>query len=305
MRPSNLAAFVNVVLAAVLLAAVFLAAGCGKEEVKAPAVRYAPYAEGYASKLDFAQVEHDYPLSVEALYSITPKNLALLDQEQVDQIYARLSAGPIPEGPYEGDLFFPKGGSGKLRLSEIAGGGLRGLLVGVAGTKLDLVGETLWKGKVFYRQDRLLRNRIEDLGALKAVGMVEESPDKPLQKITVRGKDQWLLFPARLYCGQSLLDGRRESIIIDYAFTDQLPGYRRMPDMMAGRDGFAIRDEIRMVRPGLYLGRAYIDRTFGVNFVLYNEEVAEAAKAEFMKTGQVQEDCWGGTQARVVALAAK
>jgi hypothetical protein len=305
MRPSNLAAFVNVVLAAVLLAAVFLAAGCGKEEVKAPAVRYAPYAEGYASKLDFAQVEHDYPLSVDALYSITPKNLALLDQEQVDQIYARLSAGPIPEGPYEGDLFFPKGGSGKLRLSEIAGGGLRGLLVGVAGTKLDLVGETLWKGKVFYRQDRLLRNRIEDLGALKAAGLVEESPDKALQKITVRGKDQWLLFPARLYCGQSLLDGRRESIIIDYAFTDQLPGFRRMPDMMAGRDGFAIRDEIRMVRPGLYLGRAYIDRTFGVNFVLYNEEVAEAAKAEFMKTGQVQEDCWGGTQARVVALAAK
>jgi hypothetical protein len=305
MKPSELAAFFNVLFAAVLLTAAFLAAGCSKEEVKAPPLPYAPYAEGYASKLDFAQVEHDFPLSVDQLYSITPKNLALLDQEQVDQIYARLSAGPIPEGPYEGDLFFPKGGSGKSRLSEIAGGGLRGLLVGVAGTKLDLIGETLWKGKVFYRQERLLRNRIEDLGALKAVGLVEETPDNPLQKTTVKGKDQWLLFPARLYCGQSLLDGRRESIIIDYAFTDQLPGYRRMPDMMAGRDGFAIRDEIRMVRPGLYLGRAYIDRAFAVNFVLYNNEVAEAAKAEFMKTGQVQEDCWGGTQARTVQVAAK
>jgi hypothetical protein len=304
MKSSDVAAFLNLLFAAVLLIAAFLAAGCSKEEAKAPTVKYAPFAEGYASKTDFAQVEHDYPLSVEALYSITPQNLALLAQEEVDQIYARLTAGPIPEGPYEGDLFFPKGGSGKLRLSEIAGGGLRGLVVNVAGTKLDLIGETLWKGKVFYRQERLLRNRIEDLGTLKVVGLVEEAPDNPLQKITVKGKEQWLLFPARLYCGQSLLDGRRESIIIDYAFTDQLPGYHRMPDMLAGRDGFAIRDEIRMVRPGLYLGRAYIDRSFAVNFVLYNDEVAEAAKAEFMKTGQVQEDCWGGTQARVVQVVA-
>ncbi len=292
-----------------LLAAAFLAPvliGCTtKEDKNPPAVRFAPFGEGYAAKPDFAQLEHQFPLSVEELYKITPKNLALLNQEEVDQIYGRLSAGPIPDGPYEGDLFFPKGGSGKLRLSEIAGGGLRGLLVNVAGTKLDLIGETLWKGKVFYRQERLLRNRIEDLSALKAVGLVEESAENPLQKITVKGKDQWLLFPARLYCGQSLLDGRRESIIIDYAFSDQLPGYRRMPDMMGGRDGFAIRDEIRMVRPGLYLGRAYIDRSFVVNFVLYNDEVAEAAKGEFQKTGTVQEDCWGGTQARAVLTAAK
>ena len=42
-----------------------------------------------------------------------------------------------------------------------------------------------------------------------------------------------------------------------------------------------------------------------VNFVLYNEEVAEAAKADFMKTGKVQEDCWGGTQARTVTVASK
>lgn len=294
-----------IALAAVALLGALLTACGSKEENVPPAVRFAPFGEGYATKPDFAQLEYQYPLSVDELYKITPKNLALLSQEEVDQIYARLSAGPIPEGPYEGDLFFPKGGSGKLRLSEIAGGGLKGLLVNVAGKKLDLIGETLWKGKVFYRQERLLRNRIEDLGPLKAVGLVEESADNPLQKITVKGKDQWLLFPARLYCGQSLLDGRRESVIIDYAFTDQLPGYRRMPDMMGGRDGFAIRDEIRMVRPGLYLGRAYIDRSFVVNFVLYNDEVAEAAKADFQKTGKVQEDCWGGTQARSVQVAAK
>ena len=96
-----------------------------------------------------------------------------------------------------------------------------------------------------------------------------------LEKIEVNGKDQWLLFPARLYCGQSLLDSRRESIIIDYAFTDELPGYRERPDFLAGRRGFQVRDEIRMVRPGFYLGRAYLGRIFLLNFTLYNKEIAD------------------------------
>lgn len=280
-------------------------AGCDffdSKDKAAPEIAFMPYTEGYAGKPDFARLEYQHPLSPDDLYKITPKNLSFLDQEQVDQIYARLSAGPIPDGPFEGDLFFPRGGSGKLRLSEIAGGGLKGLVVNVAGAKLDLVGETLWKGKVFYRGERLLRNRIEDLSALKKLGLVEENDANPLATEKIAGKDQWLLFPAKLYCGQSLLDGRRESIIIDYAFTDELPGYRRMPDLLAGRDGFAIRDEIRMVYPGFYLGRAYMDRSFVVNFVLYNKDIAERAKEEFMKTGKVQEDCWPGTQQRVAAI---
>jgi predicted small lipoprotein YifL len=288
------------------VAAVSVLAACGaKEDRNPPAITFAPFGEAHNAKPDFAELEAQHPLSVEELYKITPKNLALLEQEQVDQIYARLSAGPIPDGAYEGDLFFPKGGSGKLRLSEIAGGGLKGLLINVAGKKLDLMGEILWKGKVFYRDERLLRNRIEDLKTLKAVGLIEESDANPLTEITVNGKDQWLLFPAQLYCGQSLLDGRRESIIIDYAFTDQLPGYRRMPDMMAGRDGFAIRDEVRMIRPGLYLGRAYIDRAFVVNFVLYNKAVDEAGKADYLATGKTAEDCWTGTQHRQLVAAAQ
>lgn len=291
---------------AAVLAATLTISGCDlfdSADKAAPEIAFAPYAEGYASKPDFAQLDYQHPLSTADLYKITPKNLSFLDQEQVDQIYARLSAGPIPDGPFEGDLFFPRGSSGKLRLSEIAGGGLKGLLVNVAGAKLDVVGELLWKGKVFYRDERLLRNRIEDLTTLKKLGLVEESADNPLQTTSVNGKDQWLLFPAKLYCGQSLLDSRRESIIIDYAFTDELPGYRRMPDLLGGRDGFAIRDEIRMVYPGFYLGRAYMDRAFVVNFVLYNEDIADRARDEFMKTGQVQQDCWTGTQQRMVVAA--
>lgn len=291
---------------ATCVAAVVAVSGCGffdSADKAAPEIAFAPYAEGYAAKPDFAQLDYRHPLSTADLYKITPKNLSFLDQEQIDQIYARLTAGPIPDGAFEGDLFFPRGGSGKLRLSEIAGGGLKGLLVNVAGAKLDAVGEILWKGKVFYRDEGLLRNRIEDLTTLKKLGLVEEGDENPLQKTTIDGKDQWLLFPAKLYCGQSLLDSRRESIIIDYAFTDELPGYRRMPDLFGGRDGFAIRDEIRMVYPGFYLGRAYMDRAFVVNFVLYNKDIAERARDEFMKTGQVQQDCWIGTQQRMVVAA--
>ena len=143
----------------------------------------------------------------------------------------------------------------------------------------------------------MLRNRIDDLSALKKLGLVEGDP----KKLSVNGKDAWLLFPAKLYCGQSLFDSRRESIIIDYFFTEEIPGYQEKPDFLAGRRGIRVRDEIRMVRPGFYLGRAYLDRVFGLNFTLYNKAIAEKDGPAFLQTGQVNEDCWTGTQARAYA----
>lgn len=263
-----------------------------------PQIEFAPHDKAYHSKMDFASVEHTYPLRGEEgaraeLEKITSTYLSSLDQEQIDQIYARLTAGPIPDGAFEGDLFFPKGISGKARLSEVIGGGLKGLAVNLKVKKLDLLGEILWKGKVFYREERVLRNRIEDLVVLKPLikGKLTDVP-----KITVNGRDAWLLFPAKLHCGQSLLDGRRESIIIDYAFTDEIDGYRELPDFLAGRRGFKVRDEIRMVRPGFYLGRAYLDRAFVLNFILYNKEIAERDTKNYVKAGDVNEDCWPGTQ---------
>lgn len=264
---------------------------------RAPSVPFAPYGEGYAARPDFAKVEHDFPLTPADLEKITPKNIAKLTQEEVDQVYARLPAGPIPDGAFDGTLFFPKGVSGDRRLSEIVGG-LGGLIVELKGAKLELVGKTLWKGKVFYRDERVLRNRIEDLSILKPI---IDDPDS-LRKISVDGRDAWLLFPAKLYCGQSLLDSRRESIIIDYAFTDEIDGYKERPDFLAGRRGLRIRDEIRMVRPGFYLGRAYADRAFLLNFTLYNAAIAERDGPAFLKTGQSPEDCWSSTS-RVVTAA--
>jgi hypothetical protein len=153
----------------------------------------------------------------------------------------------------------------------------------------------LWRGKVFYRDEKVLRNRIEDLAILRPL----IGPGDP-QKIDVDGKDAWLLFPAKLYCGQSLLDARRESVIIDYAFTDEIPGYREKIDKLAGRGGLLVRDEIRMVRPGLYLGRAYMHNAFILNFVLYNQQLDEAGRSQF-EAGNIGDDCYNAVPRRSVA----
>jgi len=118
----------------------------------------------------------------------------------------------------------------------------------------------------------------------------------------VHGKDTWLLFPAKLYCGQSLLDARRESVIIDYFFSDEIPGYQERPDYLAGRRGLRVRDEIRMVRPGFYLGRAYMDKVFLLNFTLFNKEIAGRTDTLSVIAGPA-EDCWTGTQQRTAAVS--
>ncbi|HKI02749.1 MAG TPA: hypothetical protein VKK31_12285 [Thermoanaerobaculia bacterium] len=266
------------------IAVLLLVVGC-KTTPPPPPVAFAQYGAAYAAKPDFARVELDHPLSSQDRAAITPENLRALTQEQVDQIYARLTAGPIPDGPYKGDLFFAEGG-GLKRVSEVLGG-VRGFANDLGLKKLELIGSALWKGKVFYRDQRELRNIIEKRSIVARAFDVDT---KDMRTGQYDGKTVGLLFPAKLYCGQSLLDSRRESVIIDYAFGDDLDGYLPKVDSVAGRNGLQVRDEIRRVRPGFYLGRAYMGRAFVLNFTLYNE--AEA------KTGKDSEDCWNGTPER-------
>lgn len=283
---------------ALLSLATITLAGCSKPEP--PSIAFAPYEKTYQSKMDLAQVDYKYPIAPAELAKITPDYLATLDQEQLDQIYARLAAGPIPDGAFDGRILLPRGSSGNFRLTEIVGG-FAGTALHLKGLVVEDIGETLWRGKVFFREERVLRNRIEDLTLLKKAGLVEGDP----KKMSYAGKETWLLFPAKLYCGQSLLDARRESIIIDYFFTDEIPGYQENPDYLAGRRGLKVRDEIRMIRPGLYLGRAYLDKVFALNFTLYDKATDDRAREDFVKTGKVQEDCWPGTQTRALVAAAK
>jgi len=257
-------------------------------------VPYAAYESDYASKPDFAEVEYKYPLSAQQLMTLTPENLKSLDQEKVDQIYARLTAGPIPDGPYNGDLFFPNGPTGMKRLGEIVGG-IKGYGADLELAKLTVLGRALWKGKVFYRDQRVLRNRIDDLNAFKDF-FPDPADQQELEAAKAHPTAENQYFPAKLYCGQSLIDSRRESVIIDYAFTDELPGYRKVPDKLAGREGLIVRDEVRMVRPGFYLGRAYMAGTFILNFTLYNKAVADQGSPAFLNGTRPAEDCWIGYQ---------
>ncbi|MFP5288202.1 MAG: hypothetical protein ACLGI9_20875 [Thermoanaerobaculia bacterium] len=240
---------------------------------------------GYASKPDFAKVEHDDPLTPAERAAMTPESLARLSQEELDQIYARLTAGPIPDGPHRGTVIFASGG-GLRRVREILGG-VKGFLADRAVDDLEELAEGLWKGKVFYRDERVLRNQITNRKKLARLFKADLSK---MRTATIDGREVGLLFPAKLYCGQSLLDSRRESVIIDYFFGDEIDGYLDEIDQIAGRNGLQIRDEIRMVRPGFYLGRAYVAKIFLLNFTLYNPEAAERGAAE------TREDCRPGAQ---------
>lgn len=258
-------------------------------------------------RVDMARVEHEFPLSRADLAGLTPAHVLSLNQEEADQLYARLTAGPVPDGTYLGDLFFARGDTMRTRLEEILGG-LKGRVAAEKVETLEGAGRALWKGKMFYRDDMVLRNFVEDFrpvealiddrAALETAVVPREGPLRHILPTT----DVYLLFPAKLHCGQSLLDGRRESLIIDYAYNDLLPGYQEGPDALAGRHGLAIRDEIRMIRPGFYLGRAYVKKVFLLNFMLYNAEVAEAGLEDFAAGAPVEEDCWPGEQARQAAL---
>src|SRR5258708_2904614 len=284
---------VVLLLLLVVAAGVFIA--CKYMKPGPPNISFAPYGDPYSSKTDFAQVEYQFPLTTEQRMSLTPQTIQKFNQEQVDQIYARLTAGPIPDGPHDGDLFFPKGITGRARLAEIVGK-VKGVAASLELEKLTILGGALWKGKVFYRNDRVLRNRIDHLELL-AEFFPNPGEEAKVRELSVNGKTDQLYFPAKLYCGQSLMDSRRESIIIDYAFTDEIEGYHEIPDKLAGREGLVIRDEIRMVRPGFYLGRAYMADSFLLNFTVYNDAAAKAGSDEFAKTGKpASEDCWVGPQ---------
>jgi hypothetical protein len=256
-------------------------------------------------RVDMARVEQEFPLDRADLAGLTPANLLALSQEEIDQLYGRLTAGPIPDGVYLGDLFFPRGESLGVRLGEILGG-FEGRLAAEKVELAEAVGRSLWKGKMFDRDERVLRNLIDDFAPLS--GLIDDPDALATASVPREGwlkhirpeTSVWLLFPAKLYCGQSLMDGRRESIIIDYAYNDDLPGYQANPDALVGRNGLRIRDEIRMIRPGFYLGRAYANKLFLLNFMLVNETVAEAGIEGFARGDEVAEECWAGEQLRQV-----
>lgn len=139
-------------------------------------------------------------------------NLTRMSSAELDALFERSPAGPIPVGMVDGTVLFDPG----TELSEIAA----------------KVAHTLfWKGKTFDPQTGQLHNRI----------LPEGIP----------------AFVADVYRGDSWLDGK-ECIVLDYSKTS----------LLAER----IRDEIRLVSPGLYLGLVYWGHDHILDFALSSVE---------------------------------
>jgi hypothetical protein len=142
--------------------------------------------------------------------ALAADDLVQMSLAELDDLFRRSPAGPIPEGPVDGTVLFDPG----TELSEVA----------------SRVAHLLfWKGKVFDSKAGQLRN------ILLPVGM---------QAIV-----------ADVYRDTSWFDGK-DCIVLDYSKTSIVAHW--------------VRDEIRMVSPGLYLGLVFWDRDRILDFALSN-----------------------------------
>ena len=208
-----------------------------------PRIQFAPPGT------DVARLRSDFALTDAERLALTPDTIKQLDQAQVDQIYQRLDSGPIPNGPFRGDLFFPRGTKDDIKLGELSGVPL-GSVAELATMRVENLGKALWRGKVFFRSQGVLRNRIEDIAILKP--LIKDSESIP--KLTFDGATTWLLFPAKLSCGESKFDRptSRSSSTTRSARRSKAIG--RFPTRWPARSGWTSATRCVCIRPGFYLG---------------------------------------------------
>ena len=139
---------------------------------------------------------------------MTIEDLEAMDQGQLDELFARSPAGPIPAGEGDGTVLFAPG----TALEEVAA---------------RVAHLLFWRGKVFDPARGELVNRILPEGLPAIV--------------------------ATVFTGSSWIDGR-DCVVLDYSRTSIVAHW--------------IRDEIRQVAPGLYLGVVFWDRRKILNFAL-------------------------------------
>jgi hypothetical protein len=139
-------------------------------------------------------------VDVEALKTMT--------QAELDDLFVRSPAGPIPAGEADGTVLFDPGSSLEAPAAQVA----------------HLL---FWRGKVFDPGTGTLRNRILPAG-IPAIA-------------------------AQVYKAPSWIDGK-DCIVLDYSKLSIVAHW--------------IRDEIREVAPGLYLGVVFWERRKILNFAL-------------------------------------
>ena len=138
----------------------------------------------------------------------TVAELLAMSQQQLDQLFTGLDAGPIPEGEAKGTAIIAPGTHFSAEIAK-------------------MINLFAWQGKVFDGKEGVLRNHILVFG-MKAI-------------------------IAKVYKGDSWLD-HKECIVLDYSETSMIAGW--------------VRDEIRMVEPGLYLGKVYGGKQRLIDFAL-------------------------------------
>jgi hypothetical protein len=140
--------------------------------------------------------------------SLVAGDLVKMSQAELDDLFRRSPAGPIPSGPVDGTVLFDPGTK----------------LAAVAAKVAHLL---FWQGKVFDPVAGELRNEILPIG---------------VRAIT-----------AKVYKAPSWLD-EKECIVLDYSETSVVAHW--------------IRDEIRLVSPGLYLGLVFWEKERILGFAL-------------------------------------
>ena len=131
-----------------------------------------------------------------------------MSQAQLDELFTKSDAGPIPNGPARGTAIIAPGTAFS---PEIAAA----------------INVFAWQGKNFDAEHGVLRNRISVLGLNAIV--------------------------AEVYKGPSWLD-QKECIVLDYSKTSTVAQW--------------IRDEIRQIEPGTYLGKVYWEKKRLIDFAL-------------------------------------
>lgn len=140
--------------------------------------------------------------------TVTLTDLTAMSQAELDDVFRRGPMGDIPDGDALGTCIVAPGTE-------------------VEGPILLLARWLAWQGKVFYRAQGYLVNKVG-----------------PLSMHLVK---------ARVYVAPSWFDGQ-PAIILDYSKTS----------LIARK----VRDEIREVSPGMFLGIVFYDGLKTINFVL-------------------------------------
>ena len=140
--------------------------------------------------------------------AVTLNDLTTMSQAELDDLFRRSPMGEMPDGDALGTAIVAPGTS-------------------LEGPILWFARWLAWQGKVFYRSQGYLVNKVGPLGVH--------------------------LIKAKVYAAPSWFDNQ-SAIILDYSRTS----------LVAHR----VRDEIREVTPGTYLGIVYYGSIKTINFVL-------------------------------------